>query len=121
MGDDGEERYIEFNAVIGPIDPPYQLHTFDGDGPHATTHGVLAERLHDAVADLAPKCGTSAQVVTEAEMERRAEADVENRRLREAARQVCDVFDGWVRRTDDDSSDLTRAISGLLAVVGGET
>jgi hypothetical protein len=77
-----DEHYIEFGALIGPIDPPYKLHTFTDGRPQNTVHGELVERLHNAIAEIDHDAGTSAHVTTEADIQQRAEVEDEVRQLR---------------------------------------
>ena len=74
LAGEDEPRYIEFTAVIGPIDPPHKLHEFEGDDVVSTVHGELAERLFEAVERESPGANTSAKIVTDAEMDARAAA-----------------------------------------------
>jgi hypothetical protein len=77
----GEEHFIEFTAVVGPIPPPFKLHTPDGN----TAHGIRAERLFDAVHNIEDDIDASAKIVTEDELDTRVAAlklRAENGRLR---------------------------------------
>lgn len=63
------EHYIEVTAIIGPIDEPHVLHTFDPDGTvRMTAHGDLAERLFNAIYKVDHDADVSAHVTTEDRM-----------------------------------------------------
>jgi hypothetical protein len=79
-----DEHYIEFTAVIGPIDEPHKLHTFDADGsPRNTVHGDLSDRLASAVWEVDHDADVSAHVTTETEMQARSDAVAERDRMRD--------------------------------------
>lgn len=64
----GDEHYIEVTALIGPIDPPHKLHTFDDDGVRDTVHGARAQRIFEAILGVDPDANLSAHVVDEDSM-----------------------------------------------------
>jgi hypothetical protein len=85
-----DEHFIEFTAVIGPISPPFKLHNADGN----TAHGDRAERLFETVHNIEDDIDASAKIVTEDELDARADAlklRAENAQLR----AVVDADDGW--------------------------
>lgn len=76
------EYYIELNVTIGPIDPPYKLHTFTDDGqPQDTVHGKHVERIRESIYAVDHEADASAHVTTEAEMQRRVDVVAERDRL----------------------------------------
>lgn len=124
-----DEHFIEFTAVIGPIPPPFKLHTPDGN----TTHGDRAERLFDLVHNIEDDVDASAKIVTEDELDARADAlklRAERDRLqavvdaaRPVLRQVTDTLrdadgggplDAWALA--DVTAHLCRSLAGALDV-----
>jgi hypothetical protein len=87
-GDVSDERFIEFTAIIGPIEPPHALHVRDQDGTHDTVHGRLARRLFEAVVAIDPHADMSAHVTTEAKMQARHDAVAERDRTRAVVEAV---------------------------------
>lgn len=89
-----DDHYIEFTAIIGPIDEPHALHIHDGKGGvHDTEHGRLAQRLFDTVADIV-QADMAAHVTTDNAT--RSALIVERNRLRtvaDAARTLIQELD----------------------------
>lgn len=66
-----DDYYIEFSASIGPVDPPYALHTFEEGRVRSTAHGELVRELHDAVCAVHHEADTGARIVTQDTLDER--------------------------------------------------
>jgi hypothetical protein len=111
-----DEHYIEFTAVIGPIDKPHKLHTIEADGSvTGTVHGDLAGRLANAVWAVDHDADLSTHITTEPEMQTARVLAAERDRLRTVLRKL---WGAWNDATLDDAEshrlDLTRDESRLL-------
>jgi hypothetical protein len=120
------DHYIEVTALVGPIgDPPFVLHTFADNGDATdTVHGELAIRMFDSLYKVDQDIYASATIVTEDEMEARADAlsiRAERDRLRAvavAARAYVDEVPAILRddvsaREDSRLGDLIDAVDAL--------
>lgn len=102
-------HYIEFTAVIGPIDPPLVLHLFDGGGkPVDTVHGQLAAQIFDVLHDTYLDIDASAKIVTDEELQTRADAlamRVERDRLRAVLDHLRESAESAIGQDREDQYD----------------
>jgi hypothetical protein len=99
-----DEHYIEVTALIGPIEPPYKLHTFDGGGVNETVDGARAQRLFETILAVEPDADVSAHVVDEDD-------------LPDAGEDVAEIIAerDWLRTILEESAPLVGRVVELEA------